>query len=93
MSVELTLVRCADVPAITSAARLGDAVSKALLHAVQTFEAGCSGKECIICSRRFHIDVAPGAFWVSDAVAIGVCEECSALSDRRLRRQIERYNI
>jgi hypothetical protein len=26
-------------------------------------------------------------------IAIGVCEECSALSDRRLRRRIERYNI
>lgn len=47
MSVELTLVRCADVSAITTAARLGDGVALALLNAVHAFEAGAQVKDSL----------------------------------------------
>jgi hypothetical protein len=93
MSVELTLVRCADVPAIATAARLGDAVALALLNAVHAFEAGWAGKQCLICERLFRIEAGPKAFWISSNIAIGVCEDCAALSDRKLRRRLQKYSL
>jgi hypothetical protein len=91
--MEFVLVRIEDLPAITDAARLGDAVSKALLHAVQTFEAGCTGKECLICERRFGIEIKPAAFWTGDGLAIGLCDGCARQSDRKLRRRLQKYSL
>jgi hypothetical protein len=93
MSVELTLVRCADVSAITTAARLGDGVALALLNAVHAFEAGCLGKQCLICERRFGIEIKPAAFWTGDGLAIGLCDGCARQSDRKLRRRLQKYTL
>jgi hypothetical protein len=92
-NMELTLIRREDLQSIADAARLGDQVSARLLHAVQSFQDQATGKDCLTCSGRFGIDVTPGAFWINDKIAIGVCTDCARQSDRRLRRRVQRFTI
>jgi hypothetical protein len=91
--MELTLIRIEDLPEITAASLRGDKVSTALLCAARSFLAHTAGKECVVCERCFGLDVKAAAFWVSDAVAIGVCTDCARQSDRRLRRRVQRFTI
>jgi hypothetical protein len=91
--MEFILVRIEDLPAITDAARLGDQVSAELSRAIRAFDAGWAGKQCLICERLFRIEAGPKAFWISSNIAIGICEDCAALSDRKLRRRLQKYSL
>jgi hypothetical protein len=91
--VELTLVRRADIDEISCAALQGDAVAAGLWRAVESFEGGCFGKSCLFCERPFRIQCSPAAFWVSDKIAVGLCESCSAQPDRRLRRRVQKFEV
>jgi len=61
-----------------TAARLGDGVALALLNAVHAFEAGCAGKQCLVSGLIFHMKCEAAAFWISDKIAIGICQDCAA---------------
>ena len=91
--MQLTLVRSGDIPAIGEAALQGDAVAMGLWRAVQSFEAGCSCKSCLFCERPFRIQCSPAAYWVNERIAVGLCRECAAKPDRRLRRRIQKFEL
>jgi hypothetical protein len=92
--VELTLVRRADISEIMCAAYMGDTAAAKLLHAVRAFEDNHRGKRCVMCGKMFGIECArAAAWWVSDKIAVALCESCAARPDRQLRRRIQRYEI
>ncbi len=93
MSCELTLVRAGDIAEIGNAALMGDTVAAGLWRAVESFEVGCFAKGCLFCERPFRLQCQPGAYWISDKIAVGLCESCSAQPDRKLRRRISKYEI